>query len=59
MSLLKRVSKNVIRKALRLEHYIDPITGNLDHIEKDDIRAHVNHCVDILRQGVMCASDVT
>ncbi|KAJ3552560.1 hypothetical protein NM688_g4090 [Phlebia brevispora] len=50
---------NTIRKALRPEHYVNPVTGDLDGIKKNDLRPHIDHCVDSLRQGIMCAADIS
>ncbi|KAJ3552562.1 hypothetical protein NM688_g4088 [Phlebia brevispora] len=50
---------NMIRMALRPEHYVDPVTGNLGNIPRDDVRVHINHCVDNIRQSLMCAGDIT
>lgn len=50
--------QNNIRKATHLEYYADPITGDLEDIGKSDIVDHVNHCIDSIRQSIMCASDV-
>lgn len=40
------------------EYYIDPITGDMDGMPKDEVHDHLTHCVDTLRQGIMCASDI-
>ncbi|KAJ3552824.1 hypothetical protein NM688_g3948 [Phlebia brevispora] len=50
---------NNIRKALWSEHYVDPVTGELDGLNSHQLRAHLNHCLDTLRQGIMCAGDVS
>ncbi|KAF7799138.1 hypothetical protein EIP86_010369 [Pleurotus ostreatoroseus] len=50
---------NVLRKAIYPEYYSDPETGALDDIPKDEITDHVNHCLDMVLQGIMCAGDIT
>ena len=50
--------QNNIRKSTHLDYYADPITGDLDDIAKGDIADHVTHCIDSIRQSIMCASDV-
>lgn len=41
-----------------MDHYADPVTGDLGNIPKDNINAHLGHCMDSIRQGLMCASDI-
>ena len=50
--------QNTVRKALRPEYYVDPVTGALGPIPKDNIINHVGHCMDSIRQGLMCAGDI-
>ncbi|KAJ3552825.1 hypothetical protein NM688_g3949 [Phlebia brevispora] len=50
---------NTIRKALAPEYYIDPVTGKLGNLGPGQLRAHLSHCVDSLRQGIMCAGDIS
>ncbi|THH00335.1 hypothetical protein EW026_g2166 [Hermanssonia centrifuga] len=50
---------NTIRKALHTEYYTDPITGNLGVIPKAEVPEHISHCIDNIRQALMCASDIT
>lgn len=56
---LSRTPQDILRKAVYAEHYTDPATGALGGIPKGDVRDHVRHCIDVLRQGAMCAGDVT
>lgn len=51
--------QNVIRKALHPDYYVDPVTGAIGNIVKDDLPDHLNHCVDTIRQALMCAADIT
>ncbi|THU86392.1 hypothetical protein K435DRAFT_683749 [Dendrothele bispora CBS 962.96] len=44
---------NIIRRALYPEHY-QHSAENLDLT-----RSHVNHCIDTIRQSLMCCSDVS
>ena len=48
-----------MRKLLSAEHYTDPVTGYIAGIRKDSIPDHTGHCLDVLRQGILCAVDVT
>ncbi|KAJ3558166.1 hypothetical protein NM688_g1083 [Phlebia brevispora] len=50
---------NTIRKALRPDYYTDPVTGLLDGFSPRGLRAHMKHCVDNLRQAIMCAGDIS
>lgn len=51
--------QDILRKAVYAVHYTDPATGALGGIPKGDVADHVRHCIDVLRQGAMCAGDVT
>jgi len=48
---------NTLRKILTPARYPDFRLHNPDGTESADVRTHINHCVDRLRQGVMCNSD--
>ncbi|KAF7795291.1 hypothetical protein EIP86_006445 [Pleurotus ostreatoroseus] len=50
---------DVLRKAAYADYYTDPETGALGDIPKNDIKIHVTHCLDMIRQGIMCAGDIT
>ena len=43
---------------LHFDYYADPVTGGLDDIPKDEVVDHANHCIDSIRQSIMCASDI-
>ncbi len=49
----------MILKALNPDHYADPATGDIGTIVKADLPIHLNHCVDMVRQALMCAADIT
>lgn len=34
------------------------MTGNIGEMLREDLPEHVGHCLDMLRQGVMCAADI-
>ena len=40
------------------DYYQDPVTGMIQGIEPQDFPKHNGHCLDMLRQGIMCAADV-
>lgn len=50
--------QNVVRRALRPDIYIDPVTGSLGVISKETLPDHLGHCIDGLRQALMCAGDI-
>lgn len=50
---------NIIRKGLRADYYADPLTGAISGILPEDWPDHVSHCLENLRQSVMCASDIS
>ncbi|KAK7696270.1 hypothetical protein QCA50_000923 [Cerrena zonata] len=50
---------NVLRKAHYHEYYRDPVTGNIDNISPQDLNDHVSHCLDSIRQSLMCSSDIS
>lgn len=45
--------QNVIRKALYPDHYPSMAMNTKHNIE------HVNHCVDNIRQSLMCSADIS
>ncbi|PSR84222.1 hypothetical protein PHLCEN_2v5510 [Hermanssonia centrifuga] len=66
LSLLKKSTKlgltcttNVMRKALRADYYADPETGDIGNIVKNELHGHLDHCVDMLRQALMCSADIS
>ncbi|CAL1712047.1 unnamed protein product [Somion occarium] len=50
---------NLIRRSLRPEHYADPETGAIGGIAPEDLPEHLNHCVDNIRQSIMCSADIS
>lgn len=48
----------MLRKGLRADYYTDPINGSIAGIPADDWPLHISHCLEDLRQGVMCAADI-
>ncbi|EGP86900.1 uncharacterized protein MYCGRDRAFT_104764 [Zymoseptoria tritici IPO323] len=42
---------NMIRKALRLEHYPE--------LRSYDLQDHIDHCVDVVRESLMCTGEMT
>ncbi|KAJ3556369.1 hypothetical protein NM688_g2070 [Phlebia brevispora] len=50
---------NVLRKVFRSDYYADPVTGDIGSMLHADIPLHVTHCLDFLRQGAMCAADLS
>lgn len=51
-------SQNTIRKALSPEYYVDPLTGDLGNIKQANLHHHLTHCIDSVRQGLMCGADI-
>ena len=47
----------MMRKALHPEYYADRYAEELGP-DQAKVMDHLDHCVDIIRQGIMCASDV-
>jgi len=47
---------NLLRQANYKSHY-SPLGGDVS-AENEDLHGHLNHCIDALRQFVMCQSDV-
>jgi hypothetical protein len=35
------------------------VMSNITHTLPDDYHAHFLHCIDYLRQGIMCSADLT
>ncbi|KAF7796236.1 hypothetical protein EIP86_007410 [Pleurotus ostreatoroseus] len=50
---------NTIRKALRPDYYVDPVTGDLGNIKQANLHHHLTHCIDSIRQGLMCGADIS
>ncbi|KAJ3556366.1 hypothetical protein NM688_g2066 [Phlebia brevispora] len=50
---------NILRKVYHSDYYADPLTGNIGITKHSSIPDHVAHCLDILRQGIMCAADIS
>ncbi|THH30884.1 hypothetical protein EUX98_g3329 [Antrodiella citrinella] len=50
---------NSLRKGLNPEYYRDPVTGAISNIAQEDWPEHASHCVDNIRQSLMCASDIS
>lgn len=51
----------MIRQTLRPDYYKPEVPSIIDGHEEDGLYgpSHMNHCVETLRQAIMCASDVT
>ncbi|KAI0079448.1 hypothetical protein K474DRAFT_1639618 [Panus rudis PR-1116 ss-1] len=50
---------NLIRKGLSPDYYRDPVTGMIAGFAPHEWEEHVSHCVDSIRQSLMCASDIS
>ncbi|TFK38461.1 hypothetical protein BDQ12DRAFT_112969 [Crucibulum laeve] len=50
---------NMIRKALNPLGYPDMSLTNPDPQEAKDNKEHISHCIDSIRQSLMCAGDVS
>ncbi|KAJ3552823.1 hypothetical protein NM688_g3950 [Phlebia brevispora] len=50
---------DILRKVIHSDYYADPVTGDIGLLLHEEIPDHVGHCLDFLRQGVMCAADVS
>jgi hypothetical protein len=50
----------MVRKGLPFsgDYYVNYDKGTLADLEFKEYNRHVNHCLDSLRQGIQCASDV-
>ena len=57
--LSRGISQNIIRKVFHADYYADPVTGDIGDVTKATIPDHIGHCIDMLRQGVQCAADIT
>ena len=51
-------TQDVIRQGLSPEYYRDPVTGEIAGIPPKDWPEHLGHCIENLRQSMMCASDI-
>ena len=40
------------------DYYTDPVTGEIAGVPAEEWPDHVGHCLEALRQGIMCASDI-
>jgi hypothetical protein len=50
----------MIRKATRPDYYIpDIVEGEIEDAQVQTSTRHIAHCIDAIRQSLMCASDVT
>ena len=43
---------------LRPDYYKDPVTGAIAGIEPKELDGHISHCIDELRQSIICHSDI-
>ncbi|KAK7696234.1 hypothetical protein QCA50_000887 [Cerrena zonata] len=50
---------NILRKALRPDYYRNSVTGYLAGISPEMLPDHLSHCVDNIRQSLMCSSDIS
>ncbi|KAK7691291.1 hypothetical protein QCA50_004685 [Cerrena zonata] len=50
---------NMIRRALRAGYYRDPATGAIGGVLPEDLPEHIDHCVDNIRQALMCSADIS
>jgi len=50
---------NIVRKGLWREHYTDLEAGNIAGIPEKDWPDHLSHCLDDLRQSLMCSADIS
>ncbi|CAL1712108.1 unnamed protein product [Somion occarium] len=50
---------NMIRQGLYPEYYRDPVTGSIAGFPAEEWPDHVSHCLDNIRQSIMCASDIS
>ncbi|KAK7688360.1 hypothetical protein QCA50_008732 [Cerrena zonata] len=49
---------NILRHAMTPDYYTDPVTGNIAGLPAAEWPDHVSHCLEALRQGIICASDI-
>ncbi|KAF7794187.1 hypothetical protein EIP86_005319 [Pleurotus ostreatoroseus] len=50
---------NVLRKIIHRDYYADPITGDIGEIPQKDVAEHTGHCLNMLRQVIMCHADIS
>jgi len=50
---------NTVRKGLWQEHYTDPVAGTIAGIPEEEWPAHLTHCVDGIRQSLICSADIS
>jgi len=50
---------NTVRKGLSPEYYTDPVAGTLAGVKLEDWPEHLSHCLDGIRQSLMCSADIS
>ena len=40
------------------DYYADPVTGDVGKVLYEQIPDHVGHCINTLREAVMCSADI-
>ncbi|KAF7794600.1 hypothetical protein EIP86_005736 [Pleurotus ostreatoroseus] len=50
---------NFLRKTIYMDHYADPATGNVGKIPGAMVPDHIGHCLNMLRQALMCSADLS
>ena len=50
--------QNTLRKALHPDYYMNPETGYVDGLAPDVFNDHLTHCLDAIRESLMCSSDI-
>jgi len=50
---------NLVRQGLYPDYYADPVTGAIGGVPKEDWPDHLSHCLDNVRQALMCSSDIS
>ena len=50
--------QDVIRQGLYPDYYRDPVTGEIAGIPPKDWPDHLSHCVENIRQSLVCAADI-
>ncbi|KAH8093877.1 hypothetical protein BXZ70DRAFT_897114 [Cristinia sonorae] len=50
---------NILRQGLYADYYRDPVTGAIGLIPADEWEDHMSHCMDNIRQSLMCAADIS
>ena len=43
---------------LHRDYYADPVTGDVGKVLYEQIPDHVGHCINTLREAVMCSADI-